>query len=124
ATPPDDTWLQARRLEALTDPSALAKLVTEAGPVAFDTETTSLVTRRAELVGLSLAVDADGAVYVPLGHREGDNADPAAVLAALRGWAEDPTRPKWGQNLKYDAQVLRRAGVVLRGVAGDAMIAS
>ena len=124
APEPDRSWLEARRLEAMRDPAAVAAYVAGDRPIAFDTETTSLVTRRAELVGLSLAADAEAAVYVPLGHRGGDNADETAILASLRGWAEDPGQPKWGQNLKYDAQVLRRAGIVLRGIAGDAMIAS
>ncbi len=120
----DRSWLDARRLEAMLDPAAIAAFVAGGHPIALDTETTSLTTRRAELVGLSLAADADAAVYVPLGHRDGVNADKAAVLDALRTWAEDPAQPKWGQNLKYDAQVLRRAGIGLRGIAGDSMIAS
>ena len=94
---------------------------------AVDTETTDLDYMRAELVGVSFAVEPGEAAYVPLAH-----AYPGApeqlprewVLGRLRPLLEDPQRPKVGQNLKYDMSVLARHGVDLRGIAHDTMLES
>ena len=106
-----------------------------AGVFALDTETTALEPMRADLVGLSLAVAPGTAWYFPFGHRPGgDMLETAAVrnlppigdpaLAPLRDLLADPAVAKTGHNIKYDWLVLRRAGVELRGVAFDSMIAS
>ncbi len=122
------------------DPAEIPGLVARlrAAPlVALDTETTSLEPHDAELVGLSLAASPSEVWYLPFGHRErsGDLAaspdpvrnlppltDPA--LAPLVDLLRDPSVPKAGHNVKYDWQVLRRAGVELAGVVYDSMIAS
>ena len=106
-----------------------------AGVVALDTETTALEPMRADLVGLSLAIAPGTAWYLPFAHRPGgDMLETAAVrnlppigdptLAPLRELLADPAVAKTGHNIKYDWLVLRRAGVELRGVAFDSMIAS
>ena len=119
-------------------PEAVAELVRRAraaGEIALDTETTSLDPMRAELVGLSVCVAPGEAWYLPFGHRpSGDmlehrevvNLPPLAdgALRPLVALLEDPAVPKIGHNIKYDLLVLRRAGVSLRGVAFDTMIAS
>ena len=46
------------------------------------------------------------------------------MLEALRPLLEDPAKPKIGQNLKYDASVLARAGITLQGIAYDTMLES
>ncbi|MEE4360439.1 MAG: DNA polymerase I [Pseudomonadales bacterium] len=94
---------------------------------AFDTETTSLDYMQAELVGLSFAVTPGEAAYVPVGHAymgAPEQLDRDRVLEALRPLLEDPKVCKLGQNLKYDASVLARAGVTLRGVRFDTMLES
>ncbi|MDZ4095984.1 MAG: DNA polymerase I, partial [Paracoccaceae bacterium] len=85
--------------------------------------TTSLDEMRAELVGISLCVEAGRACYIPLGHRQGGgdlfgSADltagqlPAArVLALLKPLLEDTSILKIGQNMKYDAKIFARQGV-------------
>ncbi len=94
---------------------------------AFDTETTSLSYMDAEIVGVSFAINAGEAAYVPLAH---DYAGaPAqlsreAVLAALRPLLEDGQRPLLGQNLKYDMNVLANYGITLAGIAHDTMLQS
>ncbi len=100
-----------------------------AAVVGLDTETTSIRAMRAELCGLSFAVTAGRAWYVPV--RSPDCAghlDERAVLDALRPIIEDAAKLKVGHNLKYDLLVLRRAGVELRGLASagscDTMVAS
>jgi DNA polymerase-1 len=93
----------------------------------LDTETTSLDPMQARLVGLSLSVAPHEAAYLPLGHRypgAPEQLDLAAVLARLRPWLEDASRPKLGQNLKYDAHVLANHGLALAGIAHDTLLQS
>ena len=95
--------------------------------VAFDTETTSLDPLRAELVGVSLSVEAGTAAYVPLAHRYAGaprQLDRAAVLERLKPWLEDAGRAKLGQNAKYDTHVLANHDVRLAGVAHDTLLQS
>jgi DNA polymerase I len=99
----------------------------EADLVSVDTETTSLDQLSAELVGLSLAVEAGAAAYIPLAHRYAgapDQLDRAAVLARLKAWLEDAGRAKLGQNTKYDMHVLANHGIHLAGAAHDTLLQS
>lgn len=112
---------------AVTTAGELADLVAllRAAPlVSVDTETTGL-DRDAALCGLSLAWETGSAVYVPVRSPEpGRHLDADTVLAALRPLLEDPNLPKCGHNLKFDARVLLGAGVRLRGVTFDSLLAS
>ncbi|HVR82045.1 MAG TPA: DNA polymerase I [Luteimonas sp.] len=94
---------------------------------AFDTETDSLDALRANLVGLSLAVESGKACYIPLAHDY--PGVPAQlprddVLDALRPIFIDAGKRKLGQHGKYDLHVLRRHGVEVRGYADDTMLES
>lgn len=94
---------------------------------AVDTETTSLDTHLADLVGISLSWRVGHGVYIPIGHRV--MTDPkqlprAVVLDALRPLLADASVKKYGQNIKYDDVVLRRAGVPVEGYDFDTMLAS
>ena len=95
---------------------------------AFDTETTSLNYMQAELVGVSVAVEAGKAAYIPFGHNypgAPDQLDKQFVLDAMKPILEDDNLKKVGQNLKYDMSVLAEdAGITLRGVAFDTMLES
>ena len=112
--------------ECIRDEAALARWlarITERGYVAVDTETTSLDEMRAELVGISLCVDAGKAAYIPLGHKQGggdlfgstelvEGQMPVEVaLAALKPMLQDASILKIGQNMKYDWKILARHGV-------------
>ena len=104
----------------------LAK-IRQAELVAFDTETNSLDYMRAELVGLSFAVEASQAAYVPVAHDYPGAPEQLSrdyVIDALRGFLEDPERKKAGHHLKYDAHVLARYGIRMRGMAFDSMLES
>lgn len=120
----------APEYELVTDEGRLAAWVErlrDADCFAFDTETTSLNYMQAELVGVSFAVAPGEAAYVPFGHRyvgAPEQLPRETVLEALRPLLEDPERCKLGQNLKYDANVLGRAGVELAGVRFDTMLES
>ncbi|MGB1951052.1 MAG: DNA polymerase I [Marinobacter sp.] len=94
---------------------------------AFDTETTSLRYMDAEVVGVSFAIEPGEAAYVPLAHDymgAPEQLDRDTVLAQLKPLLEDPTRPKLGQNLKYDKNVLVNHGITLEGIAEDTMLES
>ena len=99
----------------------------EAELIAFDTETTSLDPMRAELVGLSFAVDAYEAIYIPVGHDYPGaplQLDREMVLEALKPILEASSPGKVGQHIKYDMNVLSRYGLQVQGVAFDTMLES
>ncbi|MEL5875942.1 DNA polymerase I [Cereibacter sphaeroides] len=108
------------------DAEALAAWIArirDLGHVAIDTETTSLDEMRAELVGISLCVEAGAACYIPLGHRAGggdlfgaselvaDQMPLGLALSMLKPVLEDESILKIGQNMKYDAKILARHGI-------------
>ncbi|MFP1953004.1 DNA polymerase I [Lonsdalea quercina] len=94
---------------------------------AFDTETDSLDTLSANLVGISFSDKLGEAAYLPLGH---DYLDAPAqmtcerALERLKPLLEDPAVLKVGQNLKYDRGVLARYNIELQGMAFDTMLES
>ena len=95
--------------------------------VALDTETTSLNEMRAEIVGLSFSVQPGEAAYVPLAHDypgAPDQLPRAEVLARLKPWLEDVSRPKLGQHVKYDRHVFANHGIEVQGYAHDTMLQS
>ncbi len=94
---------------------------------AFDTETTSLNYMIAEVVGVSFALEAGVAAYVPLAHDypgAPDQLDRQQVLDRLRPILEDESVGKVGQHLKYDANVLANHDITLRGIREDTMLES
>jgi DNA polymerase I len=125
-----DIRTTAEDYRAIFDEAALDQLLAEltrAGRFAIDTETTGLDPMRADLVGLSFAITPGTAWYIPLGHHYlgvPQQLDRQLVLGKLRPLLENPTLAKIGQNIKYDALVLRRAGIQLAGIEFDTMLAS
>ena len=101
--------------------------ITAAKLVALDTETTSLNSFKARLVGLSFAVTGDAGWYVPVAH-EGMQSiaqlDLDMVLGKLKQWLENPQQHKIGQHLKYDRHVFANHGVQLQGVVHDTLLES
>ena len=95
--------------------------------IAVDTETTSLDYMVADLVGISVAVEAGEAAYIPFGHDYlgvPQQLSRDTVLEAIKPILEDPKIKKVGQNLKYDASVLAQHGIDLTGIAYDTMLES
>ncbi|MFT5588776.1 MAG: DNA polymerase-1 [Bradyrhizobium sp.] len=93
----------------------------------LDTETTSLVPLQAQLVGISLCCEPGVAAYIPVAHRYPDAPAQLSrefVLGKMQAWLEDPSKPKVGQNLKYDSHIFANHGIVLRGIAHDTMLQS
>jgi len=109
------------QLDAWVDKLRTAELI------AFDTETTSIDAMRADIVGLSLAVETGEACYIPVAHDfPGAPAQlpRELVLAKLKPIFEDPARPKLGQHAKYDINMLSHYGIVLQGLKHDSMLES
>ena len=95
--------------------------------VAIDTETTSLDALRAEIVGLSLSIEPGAAAYIPLRHAGPDAPEQLPldeVLAKLKPWLQDASKPKLGQHVKYDRHVLANCGIEVRGYAHDTLLQS
>jgi len=94
---------------------------------AIDTETTSLDYMQAELVGISLCVEAGKACYIPLTHRYDDaprQLDKKTVLKALKPILESTKIGKIGQNIKYDTHIFIGEGIHLQCIADDTMLQS
>jgi DNA polymerase-1 len=112
---------------SITDLERLAGEIRAAGVLAVDTETTGQDPLQAQLVGISFCCSEREAVYLPLGHRylgAPEQVGWAAALPVLKGILEDDLILKVGQNIKYDAEVLKEHGVDLKGIHFDTMIAS
>ncbi len=95
--------------------------------MAFDTETTSLDYMKAEIVGVSFATQAGHAAYVPLAHSYAGapaQLNREQVLGKLRPLLEGEHPAKLGHHLKYDAHVLARYGIALKGLLHDSMLES
>ncbi len=120
----------ASNYETVLDKLAFAhwlKKLNVAEQFAFDTETTSLDYMQARIVGVSFAVAAGEAAYVPFAHDYLDAPQQLSeqdVLGGLKTLLEDQNKQKIGQNLKYDAHVLANHGIKLKGIAQDTMLQS
>ncbi len=107
------------------------QLIQTSDLTALDTETDSLEPLRARIVGISFAVDPGrdsfAGAYVPLTHDGPGVAEQLPldeVLAKLKPWLEDESKPKVGQNIKYDTHVLANHGIAVHGYAHDTMLQS
>lgn len=95
-------------------------------PVAWDTETTALDPRDAQLVGIGCCwgKEPDRVAYIPIGHRQGKQLPLKTVLHDLRILLESDRYPKVFQNAKFDRLILHHQGIELAGVVLDTMLAS
>jgi DNA polymerase-1 len=99
----------------------------QANRLSVDLETTSLDAARADIVGISLAAAGMSAAYIPIGHHYlgvPKQLELKDVLQRIGPLLSDPTVGKVGQHIKYDSVVLHRAGVYLRGVVDDSLVAA
>lgn len=99
---------------------ALAKELAGLERFCFDTETTSIDERHAELVGLAFSWKAQTGWYVPV---PGEREEAEHVVARFKAVLEDARIEKVGQNIKYDLIVLEGYGVHLAGPMFDTMLA-
>lgn len=114
---PEALALLVNRLKTHTNPEK---------PVAWDTETTSLEPRDANLVGIGCCWGSElsDLAYIPLNHTQGEMLNIEQVLEDLRPILESEEYPKTLQNAKFDRLILRSKGITLKGVVFDTMLAS
>jgi len=124
------------KYKLLTEESEFLSFVNEIigkGIVSIDTETTSLDTMEAELVGIALSIEPGQAVYIPLKHKIKDEnnlisypkqLDSTFVLKKLKPVLEDGSIIKVGQNIKYDMSILYLAAEINISPIHDTMIMS
>ncbi len=103
---------------------AFLKALKDEDHFVIDTETTSEDPMRADLVGISISWSPHQAFYLPFRAPAGERVLDRRELEWLRPILENPQIGKCGQNAKYDRIVLRRAGIELRGLDFDTLIAS
>ncbi|MCX6829083.1 MAG: DNA polymerase I [candidate division Zixibacteria bacterium] len=112
----------------ISDIAQLEQLVgelSEKREIAIDTETTSLNSLEAGLVGISLCAEAGKAYYLPIGHTDSKkNLPHEEAFKLLSGLFADRKVQKFGQNIKFDLEVLQRAGLEIDPVSFDTMLAS
>lgn len=102
----------------------LQSILERAKQISFDTETTSTDPMRADLVGISLAVESGSAYYIPVGHKRGAKQLPLEeIRETLQPVLKNATIEKIGHNLKYDCLVLRCHGFEVSPLSFDTMIA-
>ena len=111
------------------DLDELVKELGQAKRISFDLETTSVLPMEADIVGLSFSTVPDSGWYIPILYQEkekdnfGKN-DMDTVLKKLEPIFHDNSRAKTGQNIKYDALILKQHGITVQGLEFDTMIAA
>jgi DNA polymerase-1 len=137
AEPEAERHLDYQSVTTAEDLKNLLEKLKQGDPLSVDLETTSEIPMMAEIVGFSFAISEAEGWYVParLGNfpdgtgritRLGEQvlSETEWILQQVRPLFEDPSIPKCGQNLKYDALVLRCHGIELKNIAADSMVAS
>lgn len=94
------------------------------GRFVLDTETTSLVARHADLVGIALSDAPGSACYIPIAHREGHQLSRASILSAIQSLLENVSLVMIGHHLKYDLTILERAGLSVSCGLDDTLLMS
>ncbi len=116
--------VEYRTLKSIDDLSMIENLIHESKCFAFDTETTSIDSLEAELVGVSFSFEANSGYYLPIAHQEKTAISRDEALRWLKQIIEASQDKVIGQNLKYDLQVLRNHQINIKKVYADTMLMS
>lgn len=111
-------------ISTTTELDAWLKQLNRNDPLVIDTETTSLQSLDAKLVGISMCSHLDNIIYIPIAHHVGENIPLAQVLKLIKPYLIDEQIKKVGQNLKYDVNVFKNVGIHLQGIYSDTMLES
>lgn len=130
STPKEEIEKFSAHYETILTKDQLDRLVQTLSPteqIAIDVETTGLNIQRSELVGISVSWGKEFAAYIPLRHAylgAPEQLSPDVVLNSLRPVLENKNIKKIGQNLKFDFSMLAEAGVRIKNLYFDTMLAS
>ena len=121
-----------KKYETITDKKSLESFtasIKKGTLLSLDLETTSVDPMKAEIVGLSFSTEPESGVYIPVVYKDKKDThfgsdEISVILEAVKPMLEDPTIPKTGQNIKYDALIYKRYGVHVRGIIFDTMLAA
>ena len=118
-----------KNLITLNELKSFAESVKENEWLSVDLETTSINPMLAEIVGFSFSIKKDSGIYVPILFKDKKdnlfgNDDLEVAIEILKPILENSDIPKTGQNIKYDALIMKRYGINLDGIAFDTMIAA
>ncbi|MEM7510094.1 MAG: DNA polymerase I, partial [Bacteroidota bacterium] len=116
----EDTEHSYHHVKTIEEQESLIQAIEKVGFCCFDSETTSLDSMQAELVGLAFSIKAGEGYYVPT---PADQAQTQEIVERFKGILENPAIQKIGQNLKYDMQVMRNYGCMIQGELFDTMLA-
>ena len=116
--------VEYRTLKSIDDLSMIENLIHESKCFAFDTETTSIDSLEAELVGVSFSFEANSGYYLPIAHEEKTAISRDEALRWLKQIIEASQDKVIGQNLKYDLQVLRNHQINIKKFYADTMLMS
>ena len=116
--------VEYRTLKSIDDLSMIENLIHESKCFAFDTETTSIDSLEAELVGVSFSFEANSGYYLPIAHQEKTAISRDEALRWLKQTIEASQDKVIGQNLKYDLQVLRNHQINIKKFYADTMLMS
>ncbi len=112
-------------VKSMPDLKKLIKQFSSSREIAVDTETTSLNPHSAKLVGISITDRPNTGYYIPVGHSSDTGNLPLDdVIAVVKPLFEDPKVQKFGQNIKYDYEILIRYGIDITPISFDTMLAS
>ena len=116
--------VEYKTLTSTDDLSMIENLILESKCYAFDTETTSIDSLEAELVGVSFSFEANSGYYLPIAHQEKTAISRDEALRWLKQIIEASQDKVIGQNLKYDLQVLRNHQINIKRFYADTMLMS
>jgi len=116
--------VEYKTLTSTDDLSMIENLIHESKCYAFDTETTSIDSLEAELVGVSFSFEANSGYYLPIAHQEKTAISRDEALRWLKQTIEASQDKVIGQNLKYDLQVLRNHQINIKRFYADTMLMS
>ena len=116
--------VEYRTLKSIDDLSMIENLIHESKCFAFDTETTSIDSLEAELVGVSFSFETNSGYYLPIAHQEKTAISRDEALRWLKQIIEASQDKVIGQNLKYDLQVLRNHQINIKKFYADTMLMS
>ncbi len=123
SAPPSGLDIEVKIVDTDVKLADLVKSLNKAKVISFDTETTSTEEMKADIVGISVAVEEGEGYYIPVGHSAGKNLPLKKVLSALEAPMTNPKIGKIAHNAKYDYIVLAKFGLTVTPLTFDTMLA-